>query len=43
MKKKIVSVLLACCMTFGGSVSAFAADENYIQQDTQQENQDMTV
>ena len=22
MKKKIVSILLACCMTFGGSISA---------------------
>ena len=28
MKKKIVSILLACCMTFGGSISAMAAEPN---------------
>lgn len=41
MKKKVVSVLLACCMTFGGSVSTFAAGENYMQQDAQQDNQEV--
>ena len=28
MKKKIVSILLACCMTFGGSISVMAAEPN---------------
>ena len=41
MKKKIVSVLLTCCMTFGGSVSTLAAEENHTQQDMQQDSQNV--
>ena len=41
MKKKIVSVLLTCCMTFCGSVSTLAAEENHTQQDMQQDSQNV--
>lgn len=36
MKKKIVSILLACCMTFGESISAMAAETNQNEVENQQ-------
>ena len=36
MKKKIVSILLACCMTFGESISAMVAETNQNEVENQQ-------